>query len=77
MKTKAASSQGNKKVEVANEEEGCELNLSADNQWLRLVVAGKQVASFHVDYVRKVLGTAEKTKPSTPTISKSKISATI
>lgn len=36
--------------------EGCELSLSADGQWVRFVVDGKLVASFHVNYVGKVLG---------------------
>lgn len=36
-------------------ESGCELTLSPDNQWLRLIVSGKQVAVFHVNYVNKVL----------------------
>lgn len=49
---------------VTGDEEGCELSLSADKEWLRLVVAGKQVATFHVNYVRKVLGTVDSSKAS-------------
>jgi hypothetical protein len=45
-------------------ESGCELTLSPDNQWLRLIVSGKQVAVFHVNYVNKVLDSGKnKTKP--------------
>lgn len=43
-----------------NSTEGCELSLSADRQWLRLILSGKQVASFHVNYANKVLGNLEK-----------------
>ena len=44
--------------------DSCELNLSADKQWLRLIVSGKQVATFHVNYVNKVLGnTSASTSP--------------
>jgi len=41
------------------EVESCELSLSADGKWLRLFVAGKQTAAFHVNYVNKVLGTTQ------------------
>lgn len=41
--------------------ESCELNLSADRKWLRFVVEGKQIASFHINYVNKVLGNSDKT----------------
>ncbi len=40
--------------------ESCELTLSADKKWLRLVVGGKQIVSFHVNYVNLVLGNLEK-----------------
>lgn len=36
--------------------EGHELSLSADKKWMRLHVDGKLVVSFHVNYVKKVLG---------------------
>lgn len=32
-----------------------ELRLSADGQWLRVTVDGKQVVTFHVNYVNKIL----------------------
>ncbi len=41
---------------IEKEGDGCELNLSADRKWMRMVIDGKLVASFHVDYVGKVLG---------------------
>lgn len=41
---------------IENPIEGCELNLSADGKWMRLVVDGALVASFHVNYVTKVIG---------------------
>ncbi len=41
-------------------DEGCELNLSADRNWVRFIVDGKLIASFHVNYVNKVLATPEK-----------------
>jgi hypothetical protein len=34
--------------------------LSADNKWMRLIIDGDLIASFHVNYVRKVLGTQSK-----------------
>ena len=57
--------------------EGCELNLSADQKWLRLVVDGKQVASFHVNYVNKVLGSSKQTKTKKPSSRKPDLSANI
>jgi hypothetical protein len=47
-------------VFVDDAKQGCELNLSADGKWMRLVVDGKLVASFHVNYVSKVLGSDSK-----------------
>lgn len=40
---------------VEQNEHGCKLELSADGNWLRLVVSEKLVASFHVDYAKKIL----------------------
>lgn len=52
--------QGNAGKLIEHPIEGCELNLSADGKWMRLVVDGKLVASFHVNYVNKVLGNDSK-----------------
>jgi hypothetical protein len=62
MKTQATTGKTPDPIEILDQKDGCELSLSADQQWMRLVVSGKQVASFHVNYVRKVLGTIEKKK---------------
>ena len=56
--TNNSSSHEPKQIEQAIE--GCELNLSADKKWMRLVVDGKLTASFHVNYVNKVLGNEPK-----------------
>ena len=45
---------------VEDSSDECNLSLSADGNWVRFVVDGKQIASFHVNYVRKVLATPEK-----------------
>lgn len=34
----------------------CELALSADKKWMRLIIDNKQIATFHVDYVLKTIG---------------------
>ena len=33
----------------------CELVLSPDKQWLRVIIMGKQVIVFHVNYVNKII----------------------
>ncbi len=60
---------------VSEDTDGCSLALSADQQWLRLNVSGKQVVSFHVNYVRKILAEADKQKASKVPLKKSEISA--
>ena len=46
--------------------ESCTLELSADGKWMRLIVGGRLTSAFHVEYVRKVLGSSaeESKKPS-------------
>ena len=46
--------------------DGCELKLSADQNWMRFIVDGKQVASFHVNYVVKVLSEIDRTSEKKP-----------
>lgn len=58
MKSDFDESSNKKLIEEATET--CVLNLSADGKWMRLVVDGKLVASFHVNYVSKVLGSDSK-----------------
>jgi hypothetical protein len=62
---------------VTQPTESCELSLSADSQWLRLVVGGKQVVSFHVNYVNKVLNSAEKSTEHRTKLTKTDIGPTI
>ena len=52
----------------------CQLELSADGNWLRLVIDEKQIVSFHVNYVQKILNptkdaTPAKRKSPTPDVS--------
>lgn len=56
--------QKNNPAQIVEAKDGCELSLSADGNWMRLVVEGKQVAAFHVEYVQKVLSNAEKSTKS-------------
>lgn len=58
-------------------ESGCELTLSPDNQWLRLIVSGKQVAVFHVNYVNKILESGKNKSKSKSGIRKTEIPPTI
>lgn len=48
--------QQNKLPQILDGSPECWLELSQDSKWMRLVVDGKLVASFHVNYVSKVLG---------------------
>lgn len=48
-------------TENTSDSESCELCLSADGNWMRLLVGGKQTATFHVSYVKKVLAAGSKT----------------
>ena len=52
-------------IRVEQETNECSLSLSADRNWMRLVVNGKLVAGFHVNYVKKVLGEGAKKTAST------------
>ena len=56
MKANTTKSKPHEPKMVEREGESCELNLSSDRKWMRLIVDGKLVASFHVNYVNKVLG---------------------
>lgn len=59
---------------VEDATDSCELSLSADQKWMRLMVDGKLVASFHVNYVKKVLSPSEQkmtktgVKPAAPSL---------
>lgn len=64
MKNNTTNSRGSEPPKVEGAVDGCELNVSANGEWLRLIVSGKLVASFHTDYARKVLASAEKSKAS-------------
>ncbi len=44
----------------------CDLELSADKNWLRLIVNEKLVATFHAAYVQKVLDGSNIQKNDTP-----------
>ncbi len=64
MKANTPSKEVRESKAIEKESDGCELNLSADRKWMRMVIDGKLVASFHVDYVAKVLAGSGK-RPST------------
>lgn len=64
MKKQIAGGKKADPIEVVEAKDGCELNLSSDGKWMRLVVEGKQVAAFHIEYVQKVLSSAEKSTKS-------------
>ena len=54
--------QQNKLPQIIDGSPECRLELSHDSKWMRLIIDGKLVASFHVNYVSKVLeGKSEKT----------------
>ncbi len=55
MKQKAQKSEVLEPVSVTDDENGSALDLSRDGKWMRLIVSGKLIAAFHVDYVQKVL----------------------
>ncbi len=44
---------------MKKQETHCELNLSADHKWLRVTVNGKQVVSFHINYINTILNSTE------------------
>ena len=74
----ANANSNNNKIEKSDlPTDGCELNLSADNQWLRLIVSGKQVTVFHVNYVNKVLGNTKDATKAKTSIRKSELPPSI
>ena len=75
MNKNTATSNGHEPKQIEQAIEGCELSLSADRKWMRLMVDGKLVASFHVNYVNKVLG--NETKKSTSERSERKPSPSV